>query len=128
MSRYRVHPTLKVVTLKNLFMSHYLEQKDLFDKVLHLKEEERQDPMSVIERFFSDYRLHECRHLLWTMAETCLTTENAGYSDAEERGNLLLHYRDLERLLEASSLLLDKRGRKIATPKTKAQPKEEPDF
>jgi hypothetical protein len=93
-------------------MSHFLEQKDLFDKVLHLKEEERREPMLVIERFFSDYRLHECRHLLWTMTETCLTTDNAGYSDAEERGNLLLHYRDLERLLEASSLLLDKRGRK----------------
>jgi hypothetical protein len=48
------------------------------------------------------------------MVETCLTTDNAGFSDAEERGNLLLHYRDLERLLEASAQLLDKRGRKTA--------------
>lgn len=93
-------------------MSQYLEQKDLFDKVLHLKEEERQDPMLAIERFFADYRLHECRHHLWTMVETCLTTDNAGFSDAEERGNLLLHYRDLERLLEASALLLTRRARK----------------
>ena len=102
-------------------MSQYLEQKDLFDKVLHLKEEERQDPMLAIERFFADYRLHECRHHLWTMVETCLTTDNASFNDAEERGNLLLHYRDLERILEASSLLLDKFGRKTAPPKGKAQ-------
>jgi hypothetical protein len=108
-----------------IFMSQYLEQKELFDKVLHLKEEERQDPMLAIERFFADYRLHECRHHLWTMVETCLTTDNAGFSDAEERGNLLLHYRDLERLLEAGALLLDKRGRKTGPPKSKAQPKEE---
>jgi hypothetical protein len=101
-------------------MSQYLEQKELFDKVLHLKEEERQDPMLAIERFFADYRLHECRHHLWTMVETCLTTDNACFNDAEERGNLLLHYRDLERILEASSLLLDRRGRKPAPPPDKA--------
>jgi hypothetical protein len=104
-----------------IFMSLYLEQKELFDKVLHLKEEERQDPMLTIERFFADYRLHECRHHLWTMVETCLTTDNTCFSDAEERGNLLLHYRDLERLLEASVLLLDKQA-KTSTPKGKAQP------
>jgi hypothetical protein len=104
-----------------IFMSQYLEQKELFDKVLHLKEEERQDPMLAIERFFADYRLHECRHHLWTMVETCLITDNACFSDAEERGNLLLHYRDLERLLEASVLLVDKRGRKAGPPQDKAR-------
>jgi len=83
-------------------MSQYVEQKELFDKVLYLKEEERQD---------------ECRHHLWTMVETCLTTDNTGFSDAEERGNLLLHYRDLERLLEANVVLLDKRGRRTGPPK-----------
>jgi hypothetical protein len=97
-------------------MSQYLEQKELFDKVLHLKEEERQDPMLVIERFFADYRLHECRHHLWTMVETCLTTDNAGYSDAEDRGNLLLHHQELERFLEAGAVLLEKRGGKKIDP------------
>jgi len=120
-----VRLTLELSNLKMIFMSQYLEQKDLFDKVLHLREEERQDPMLAIERFFADYRLHECRHNLWTMVETCLTTDNAGFSDAEERGNLLLHYRDMERLLEAASLLLARRGRKPPLPKGKAQLKEE---
>jgi hypothetical protein len=105
-------------------MSQYLEQKELFDKILHLKEDERQDPMLAIERFFADYRLHECRHHLWTMVETCLTTDNDGFSDAEERGNLLLHYRDLERVLEAGALLLIKRGQKPGLPKGNAQLKE----
>jgi hypothetical protein len=92
-------------------MSQFLEQKELFDGVLYLKEEEKKDPMLAIERFFSDYRLHECRHLLWTMVETCLTTDNTGFSDAEERGNLLLHYQDLQRLLEAGVMLLKQRQR-----------------
>jgi hypothetical protein len=98
--------TAYILTLKHLFMSQFLEQKELFDGVLCLKEEEKRDPMVVLERFFSDYRLHEWRHSLWAMVETCLTTENSEFSDPEERGNLLLQYRDLERLLEAGSLLL----------------------
>jgi hypothetical protein len=88
-------------------MSQFLEKKELFDRILLLKDEERQDPMGVIERFFSDYRLHECRHTLWAMVETCLTTENTEFSDPEERGNLLQRYRDLERFLEAGNLLLE---------------------
>lgn len=92
-------------------MSQFLEQKELFDRVLFLNEDEKQDPMLAIERFFSDYRLHECRHHLWTMVETCLTTDNTGFSDAEDRGNLLLHYRDLQRLLEAGVTLLERRRR-----------------
>ena len=98
--------TTYILTLKHLFMSQFLEQKELFDGVLCLKEEEKRDPMVVLERFFSDYRLHEWRHSLWAMVETCLTTDNSEFSDPEERGNLLLQYRDLERLLEAGSLLL----------------------
>ena len=99
-------------------MSQFLEQKELFDGVLFLNEDEKQDPMLAIERFFSDYRLHECRHHLWTMVETCLTTDNTGFSDAEERGNLLLHYRDLQRLLEAGVTLLEQRRRQALTDRT----------
>ena len=86
-------------------MSQFLERKELFDQVLRLREEEKRDPMVVIERFFGDYRLHECRHYLWTMVETCLTTDSAEFSDPAERANLLLRYRDLESLLEAGYLL-----------------------
>jgi hypothetical protein len=114
-------PGVAILTLKKYCMSQFLEQKDLFDGVLQLKEEEKQDPMLVIERFFGDYRLYECRDRLWTMVETCLTTDNEPFNDAEERGNLLLHYRDLERLLEACALLRDSRrlSEKIVTGKSK---------
>ena len=87
-------------------MSQFLDQKELFDSILFLKEEEKQNPLGVIEQFFNDYRLHECRHTLWAMMETCLTTDNAEFSDPEERGNLIQRYKDLERLLEAGTLLV----------------------
>ena len=90
-------------------MSQFLDQKELFDNILFLKEEERQNPLGVIEQFFNDYRLHECRHTLWAMVQTCLTTDNAEFSDPEERGNLIHQYKDLERLLEAGTLLVQGR-------------------
>ena len=89
-------------------MSVFLERKEMFDQVLLLADDEMQDPIGVFERFFNDYRLHECRYILWTMVETCLTTDNTEFEDPAERANLLLRYKDLERLLEAGTLLVKK--------------------
>jgi hypothetical protein len=80
----------------------------MFDQVLLLAEEETKDPICVFERFFSDYRLHECRHILWAMVQTCLTTDNDEFGDPAERADLLLRYQDFQRLLEAGTLLVQK--------------------
>jgi hypothetical protein len=53
--------------------------------------------------------LHEWRHNLWTMVEVCLTTGNVEFNDPAERANLLLRYEDLEKLLEATWLILQQR-------------------
>ena len=89
-------------------MSVFLEKRELFDQVLLLSEDEMRDPAGVFERFFSDYRLHECRYILWAMVQTCLTTDNTHFSNPEERADLLLRYEDLQRLLEAATLLIKK--------------------
>ncbi len=85
-----------------------MEQKDLFDKILLLEDEEVREPIHVFERFFSDYRLHECRYILCAMVETCLTTDNTEFSEPAERASLIMNYKNLERLLEAGTLLLEK--------------------
>ena len=87
-------------------MSQFLEQKELFDGILLLGAEEVREPMEVLERFFSDYHLHECRYILSIMLETCLTTENPNFSDPAERASLMMNCKNLERLIEAGSLLL----------------------
>ena len=89
-------------------MTPYLEQNELFDRILLLSEDEMLEPMEVIERFFSDYHLHECRHILWSMVETCLTTDNTEFSEPEERASLMMNCRNLERLLEAGALVLER--------------------
>ena len=42
------------------------------------------------------------------MVQTCLTTDNTHFSNPEERADLLLRYEDLQRLLEAATLLIKK--------------------
>ncbi|GGB14078.1 hypothetical protein [Puia dinghuensis] len=97
-------------------MSLFLEKKELFDGILLLTEEEIQNPVGVFERFFSDYRLHECRHNLWVMVKTCITTENDQFDSPEERANLLHRQKDFERLLEACTLLLKRPKKTPASP------------
>ena len=87
-------------------MSQFLENKELYDRVLLLNEKEKSNPLGVLEQFFDDYRLHEYRDTLWTMVETCLTTNNTPYDDPEERANLLLRHNDFLRVLEAGTLLV----------------------
>ncbi len=86
-------------------MSPFNEQKEVYDGILVLSEEEVQEPMVVLERFFTDYRLYECRYILWAMAETCITTDNAEFGEPGERADLIMRCKDLERLLEAGALL-----------------------
>lgn len=84
--------------------------EECFDKVIYLEEEDRQEPLRVFRRFFSDYRLHEIRDILWTMVETCITTDNTEFSEAGDRADLLTRYRHFEELLEAGWLLVAVRG------------------
>jgi hypothetical protein len=89
-------------------MTPFLERKELFDRILLLEEDEVREPMEVFERFFSDYHLHECRYILWSMVETCLTTDNTEFSEPAERASLMMNYKNLQRLLEAGTLLLER--------------------
>jgi len=86
------------------------ESEEFFDKIIYLEEEDRQDPLRVFRRFFSDYRLHEVRHILWSMVETCITTDNSEFSEPGDRADLLMRYRHFEELLEAGWLLTEAKG------------------
>jgi hypothetical protein len=79
--------------------------EELFDKIIYLEEEDKQQPLRVFRRFFSDYRLHEFRDILWTMMETCITTDNSEFCEPGDRADLLMRCRHFEELLEAGWLL-----------------------
>lgn len=90
-------------------MSYFIAHRELFDRPLRLEKEERNDPFEVIKNFFRDYPLSDCREQFWNMMETCLTTDNAAFCEAEERDVLLQYYKDLEGMMEAAWLIVDRR-------------------
>jgi hypothetical protein len=90
-------------------MSYFLAHPELFDRPLRLGKEERNDPFEVLENFFRDYPLSDCREQLWNMMETCLTTDNTAFGEAEERDMLLQYYKDLESMIEATWLISNHR-------------------
>lgn len=90
-------------------MSQFIEQPELFDKVILLSGEEVKAPEQVISKFCGNYHLHECRHILWTMVETCLSTDHVNFCEAEDRADLLTRARHIEELMEAAYLLFRKR-------------------
>jgi hypothetical protein len=86
-------------------MSKYLNRPDLFDQLIVLNEDQKRNPKVVIERFFGDYRLHECRDILHNVLEVCLSTDNAAFSEPGAREDLIMQVRHFEELLEASYCL-----------------------
>jgi hypothetical protein len=88
-------------------MSHFQQHRELYDKPVWLSKEEEKDPIKVIKDFFDDYRLSELRDIQDQIQKVCLTSDDAAFSLAESRSNLLCYNDKLIRLLEAASYLQD---------------------
>ncbi|MDP4151339.1 MAG: hypothetical protein Q8927_01460 [Bacteroidota bacterium] len=76
------------------------------EQIMRLDEDQRQDPMGVLEYCFDNYRLEEWKDLLREMLEVCLTTDNVEFAEAEQRAGLLQQCKELEGMVEAAWLLL----------------------
>lgn len=77
-----------------------------YNHPLLLTAEEIKDPLLVLKAFYEDYHLSELRQTLWQMGETCLTTDNHYYNKPTDRADLIQRVKDLEKILEAASILI----------------------
>ena len=73
---------------------------------MRLDEDQRQDPMGVLEYCFENYRLEEWKDLLREMVEVCLTTDNVEFGEVDQRAGLLQQCKELEGLVEAAWLIV----------------------
>jgi hypothetical protein len=86
-------------------MYHFQQHQEFFDKPIRLSDQEKANPISVIEGFFTDYRLSEIRELNQQMDHICLSTDSPPFQDADERDRLLGYREDEEKALEAAFLI-----------------------
>jgi hypothetical protein len=88
-------------------MSHFQKHQEFYDKPILLSEEEKKDPLKVIEEFFTDYNLSEIREINYDVDRVCLSSDSPPFHDPEER-DLLISYRESEeKVLEAARVLLE---------------------
>jgi hypothetical protein len=71
-----------------------------------LTEEERHNPLSVIQEFLGDVKLIEVRIHLYNLLEVALTRPDTIYDEASERDAILFFCKQLEKTVEATFLLI----------------------
>jgi hypothetical protein len=85
-------------------MSIFLRNPEIFNSPVLLADSQL-FAFKAIDEFYGNYSLSELRHNLWKMQEVCITTDNEQYKQGKERSNLLQQVKDLEKLLEAVSII-----------------------
>ena len=77
----------------------------LNNQTLRLTEEQRIDPMLVINEFFECYQLNDIRDTFWKWLVEVLTSSGSISTGAIERGNNIFFYEQIELLIEACYIL-----------------------
>ena len=86
-------------------MNYFELNREFYNHPIMLTDEEKKDPLSVIQAFFDDVKLIEVRIPLYNLLEVALTKGETVYDDAMERDAVLCFVKKLARMVEAASLL-----------------------
>ncbi|WP_207512032.1 hypothetical protein [Longitalea luteola] len=90
-------------------MNHFLNRPDIYNQPIRLTNE---SPQEVIKDFFLNFHLSDVRQELWNMVEAVLTTNHPNYSEGKSRDTLLYFYSQLELLIEAVFIEMNKQPKK----------------
>ena len=72
-----------------------------YNTPLRLNEQEKSDPVSVLQEFFQSYHLNDIREILWAWTVTVVSSPNSFSNDHHERNNHFFFYEKVEQLIEA---------------------------
>lgn len=95
---------------------------EFYNQPIRLDKHEMSDPGEALRDIFLSTTLPEMRQALWKMVEACIgTPDESAFETPEQRQNLLLAWQDMEKALEAASLLSGggKQGNKTTPPAKK---------
>jgi hypothetical protein len=77
-----------------------------YNQPLRLTEEQRRNPMLVVNEFFECYHLNDVRDLFWKWLVEVLSSPGSISAEALERGNSIFFYEKIELLIEACYMLM----------------------
>ncbi len=73
-----------------------------------MTEDQKKQPLKVINEFFDNTRLHEVRETIASLLKVALTTDNDEFSEPEQRASVVFFCQQLEELIEAAFILKSK--------------------
>jgi hypothetical protein len=91
------------------FEETFTQNKDVFNQVMRLSQEEIDNPYLALTTFFDRHTLSEIRQVLYNLHRVAITTENTEFFDPVNRSNMQFTLENIEQLIEATSLLVQKR-------------------
>jgi hypothetical protein len=89
-------------------MTHYSQHRDFYNTPVLLTEDEKKEPLEVINAFFSYAHLYQAREILADLLHTALTTYNSEFDTAKKRNGIISFCKEVEQLIEAAYLLSSK--------------------
>lgn len=89
------HPTMTI----------FEQNKEFYNQPIRLDKEQKKDPLQVINDFFGDIHLWECKEELAGWLEVALTTSNSQFDVAGQRKPIFTFAEKLEELVEAAYIL-----------------------
>ena len=75
-----------------------------------LTDQERIDPLSVLEDFMIDCKLYELQDLLDDVQEICLTVDEYPFSEGRKRAEVLLYFSKIMKVFEAVEIIVANRS------------------
>ena|SRR6185312_10642042 len=99
-------------------MSAFLNHPEFYNHPVCLTDDEIKFPITVIDRFFTDYHLSDIRTIHDEIEEVCLTTDAPPFANGRQRSDFLFYLNNLIRLVEAAFLVAELKSQRKDIPKS----------
>jgi len=104
-------------------MKTYNRHPQWYNQPLRLTEEQKHNPVLLIEDFFECFHLDEVREILWRWVTDVISSPNSISTDPLERSNHIYFYEKLEEVVEAAFMINKKAQKTLRKHKRNQQKK-----
>lgn len=89
----------------------YNKHPQWYNQPLRLNEEQRRNPLEILEEFFQNYHLNDTREILWYWLTEVVSSSRLVPRDQHHHGNQMYFYERIEEMIEAA-FIITKQARK----------------
>ncbi|MDP4265179.1 MAG: hypothetical protein Q8941_21815 [Bacteroidota bacterium] len=93
-------------------MSIYKQNESFYNQPIRLTEEQKKDPIQVIDDFFDAFELASSREQIADWLQCALASDNVQFAEPLQRDRIILFAEKIEELMEAALIINSRKKRK----------------